>query len=380
MKKRFLVFSLLALFLIVTVSAQESTSTTMASEIKEQVKCIFANANTEQKCYTDDGIFSCSGTGACIADVFGEKGKKLLWKSACEGTPTTIIDGDNKYAEFKCPEEFNKKIIVEQVKEQVTCIFANSDNEEKCYSDDGLFSCSGIKQCTADVYGDKERKLAWKSSCGGYAYSVIDGNNGYAEFKCVQESEVSVEEIKGKGFRFAYWQCYSGKEQKQGTESSCESSETWQKYAKEFCQDQCSDESKKCGVNSFSVAEECYTNSQPQYIDSTYKEMVIPPTIASEDKKEEIKEEKTLEKKEEIKKEEPLICKDSCPLEGKCYPFGYRNKGTYCSAIGSFVGQLEEESACENNFECSSNLCIDSSCVSSSLIQKVLSWLKNIFG
>ena len=370
MKKRFLVFSLLVLYLVIAVSAQEPTSTVMAGEIKEQVKCIFQNSNTEQKCYTEDGIFSCSGNGACVADVSGEKGKKLLWKSSCGVEASTVIDGENKYAEFKCPEGFNKKIIIEQVKEQVTCIFANSDKEQKCYTDDGLYSCSGVKECIADIYGDKDKKLAWKSSCGNYAYSVIDGNNGYAEFNCILEAEVTVEEIRNKGFKFAYWQCYNGKDQKQGTESSCESSETWQKYAKKFCQNQCSDESKKCGVNSYSVTEECYTDN-PQYIDTKIKEVVAAPTVATEEKKEE----KALEKKEEV-----LICKDSCPFESRCYPFGHRIKGSFCSNDGSFVEQLKEETTCENNFECSSNLCIDSKCVSSSLIQKVLSWLKNIFG
>jgi hypothetical protein len=69
------------------------------------------------------------------------------------------------------------------VKEEVRCIFKNSNSEQKCYSDKG-FGCSGMETCVADVYGTSGEKIAWKSTCGGYAYTVIDGANEYANFDC----------------------------------------------------------------------------------------------------------------------------------------------------------------------------------------------------
>ncbi len=72
------------------------------SAVKEQVKCIFKNSASIQKCYTDDLKFSCDGIDSCVVDVSGEKGTKLTWKSTCEGYATTIIDGINEYAEFNC--------------------------------------------------------------------------------------------------------------------------------------------------------------------------------------------------------------------------------------------------------------------------------------
>ncbi len=75
-----------------------------------------------------------------------------------------------------------------------------------------------------------------------------------------------------------------------------------------------------------------------------------------------------------------INCDLGCTLDGKCYPFGYRKNGMYCSDGYEFVNQVGAELSCENNFECSSNLCVDSQCVSSSLIQKFLSWFKNLFG
>lgn len=71
----------------------------------------------------------------------------------------------------------------------------------------------------------------------------------------------------------------------------------------------------------------------------------------------------------------------SCLFDNKCYPFNYRKDGTYCSINEQkFIPQLEADSVCENNFECSSNLCIDSQCVSSGLWQKFIRWLSKIFG
>jgi len=75
-----------------------------------------------------------------------------------------------------------------------------------------------------------------------------------------------------------------------------------------------------------------------------------------------------------------LICKDSCPLDGKCYPFGYRKSGKFCSDEGKFIEQLSGESTCENNFECSSNVCVSGKCVSEGFINKIMNWFKKLFG
>ncbi len=370
------IFLVLSIFLLssVIVSAQENettTNSTIPAFIKEQVKCVFDNSNEMQKCYTDDGKFGCSGTGTCVADVSGEKGKKLTWKSSCGGYGYTIIDGDNEYAEFKCTSETNEtetnETIPAYVKEQVKCVFKNSEKEQKCYTaeDNSRFSCGGIETCVMDVNGKKGEKLTWKSTCGGYAYTITDGENEYAEFDCLPEGNTTTEIIGGRGFRYSYWQCYSGEEEKQGSESSCKSSETWQSYAKEFCQDECYKDGSKCGVNSFSVAEECY-------LDFEKSEVSFIPSVEKEEK---IQEEKLTEEKEEI-----LVCKDSCPLDGKCYPFGYRKADNFCSDTGSFVEQLKGENSCDNNFECSSNVCVSGTCVSEGFLQKVMSWFKNLFG
>jgi len=87
--------------------------------------------------------------------------------------------------------------------------------------------------------------------------------------------------------------------------------------------------------------------------------------------------------KEETNQNCPVDCFDvcrGCVLEGKCYPFGYRKKGEYCSDNYEFVGQLERDSICDNNFECRSNVCVNDKCVSGNLIQRIIEWFKRLFG
>jgi len=69
--------------------------------ISEQVKCVFNESKTEQKCYSSNN-YACSGTGTCVIDMKGAKGEQVTWKSSCGGYAYTTMDGQNEYAEFKC--------------------------------------------------------------------------------------------------------------------------------------------------------------------------------------------------------------------------------------------------------------------------------------
>jgi len=82
---------------------------------------------------------------------------------------------------------------------------------------------------------------------------------------------------------------------------------------------------------------------------------------------------------DEKHEERLLVCENGCALEESCLPFGFRNKGEYCSIDAEFTPQKEGESACENNFECKSNVCVSGECISQSLIKKVFDWLKGFF-
>jgi hypothetical protein len=72
---------------------------------------------------------------------------------------------------------------------------------------------------------------------------------------------------------------------------------------------------------------------------------------------------------------------NGCELEDKCYPYGYRKAGDYCSDENDiFIDQSADDEECENNFECKTNLCINGNCVSSNLWNKFLEWFKKLFG
>jgi len=73
-------------------------------------------------------------------------------------------------------------------------------------------------------------------------------------------------------------------------------------------------------------------------------------------------------------------CKYGCAYGGNCFPIGVRSSGMYCGVDLNMNSQLKADEKCENNFECSTNLCIDNKCISSGLIQRVLNWFRKLFG
>ncbi|MFH1327102.1 MAG: hypothetical protein ABIH59_03175 [archaeon] len=84
---------------------------------------------------------------------------------------------------------------------------------------------------------------------------------------------------------------------------------------------------------------------------------------------------------EDDEDEEIFYSCSGCDLENKCYTYGFRKAGNYCSdANDNFVSQLEDNGICENNFECKTNLCINGNCVSSNVWNKFLGWFRNVFG
>ncbi len=77
--------------------------------------------------------------------------------------------------------------------------------------------------------------------------------------------------------------------------------------------------------------------------------------------------------------ETPLIC-DGCILGNKCVFIGYRTEDKYCDITSEFKDQKKADASCNNNFECSTNLCIDNECVSQGLWRRILGFFKRLFG
>jgi hypothetical protein len=72
---------------------------------------------------------------------------------------------------------------VEIIAEKVKCVFSGSQADHECISDTGQH-CRGRDSCVVDVRGNKGQKIAWKSTCGGFTATIIDGHDDYAEFDC----------------------------------------------------------------------------------------------------------------------------------------------------------------------------------------------------
>jgi hypothetical protein len=66
--------------------------------------------------------------------------------------------------------------------------------------------------------------------------------------------------------------------------------------------------------------------------------------------------------------------------QNECETIGLRQEGKYCSPNKTLEDQKDTDSSCENDFECTSNLCINSQCVSGNLWAKFMRWLSNLFG
>jgi len=76
-------------------------------------------------------------------------------------------------------------------------------------------------------------------------------------------------------------------------------------------------------------------------------------------------------------------CPNGC-VNGACVVYsscilGYREDGYYCNAESKMVVQKASDSVCDNNFECESNLCLDSKCVDAGLLRRFIEWIKGLF-
>ncbi|MBI4454200.1 hypothetical protein HY636_06150 [Candidatus Woesearchaeota archaeon] len=73
------------------------------------------------------------------------------------------------------------------------------------------------------------------------------------------------------------------------------------------------------------------------------------------------------------------IC-EGCLNENRvCLPIGTRTKSQYCDIDYTFKNQKLEDIGCNNNYECSTNICVDNKCISTGLIQKIMEWFKRLF-
>ena len=68
-----------------------------------------------------------------------------------------------------------------------------------------------------------------------------------------------------------------------------------------------------------------------------------------------------------------------CLLNDKCYEFNERKQGKYCLSDKAWTVQKAFNETCSNNFECRSNLCVESQCTKPNIISFIVDWFRKLF-
>lgn len=77
--------------------------------------------------------------------------------------------------------------------------------------------------------------------------------------------------------------------------------------------------------------------------------------------------------------EDGVTCPEDCNIEKQCPQLGYREKGKYCNVNNVWEEQRNGNEYCDNDFECSSNSCLDSQCTEPGFWTKLSGWLSKLF-
>lgn len=203
------------LLIFPAVLAQENATTSNATSsipvcpseisVKSQICSDGSTVSCQPKCDIATGnIIDCyPSCPAAVAPSTSAQQSTTVAQPVCAQVITYAVSSEGKCEQFSnsCIPSGWKAVsacpATQYLKEQVNCIFKNSKLTQECYSSDGKFRCSGVETCTADASGETGYGITWKSSCGGYAYTKIDGLNENAEFDCIQTPTVSAQLPQG---------------------------------------------------------------------------------------------------------------------------------------------------------------------------------------
>ena len=409
---------------------------------REEVKCIFKNTKTEQKCYVAGKEWMyCSGTETCIVtNLEGYDGEKITWKSSCGGYAYTILDGNNEYAAFDCSGIVDNFCQSKQCEDgSLTKCYVDGSGycvctacqeiiirpvcgNNVCEAGEGTFckidmvSCEAGKECKART----ECRIMCQEDCkapteGIYAklnekfklqisqpVKITDYKNIKIVFrdlltpKC-EEATTNQREVKAKLTGYAI------ENESQSVEIIKCPDVGPMAQLEVINPETMPEEGKKILTLKLHEAKNVYNVSisflEYDWASKTGWFIVNGQTISCPENCKCDNKGYALECKSEEKCEEgKILCPDGacrerciagnltaecsygCFYGDKCLPIGVRVSGLYCSIKGDLPSQLEADSGCENNFECKSNVCVAGKCISSSLIEKIISWFRRLFG
>ena len=197
-----------------------------------------------KKCVDGDGgqdyytqAKTCVGTN-CKADICSTKVKGTLTEYYCQTSK------DRGSTNYQCPAGCSGGACVHPD----SC--KDSDNGKDYFTQGIVSGYYGNQYYQYQEYCYDSNNLV-EYSCDGSnpTKDLVSCPNGCQDGACLVNPQ--------RGYRFATWICYDGYNETQGSETSCKTSETWQRYSEESCDGHCYTDGSKCGVNSFSVSDEC---------------------------------------------------------------------------------------------------------------------------
>lgn len=142
--------------------------------------------------YKGNAVIVVGATSAPEHVAFASQISRILKEKSVSSK--SILSSEIKYSDLQLL--FDGKIPVVFEKEYVKCVFEGAGSEQKCYLAEynDKYYCSGKETCTMEVYGEKDKKMVWKSTCGGYAYTIMDGESEYAKFECSGNAEIIIKQ------------------------------------------------------------------------------------------------------------------------------------------------------------------------------------------
>jgi len=410
--------------------------------ISEQVKCVFKDSKTLQKCYLSEynDKFYCSGNETCVMDVKGAKGEKMTWKSTCGGYVYTVLDGNNEYAEFDCSEKTDScqssqcsdgslskcyvdsngycvcstcsEIIMRPVCGNGICESGEwqvcETTAETCQAGEkcevSLAKCSyGCEQDCKGIEGIEAKLNEQFKLQVGQAVKIIDYKGIKLSFRDLltpscEPSVTNVEEVKQKLAGYAIEatpttttpveiiKCPGvgpmaqlevvNPEEMGSNILTLKAGEAKNIYdiSISFLEYDFASRTGVFVINSKPIIcpENCKCDSEGYTLECKTEEKCEVGKMLCPDNK--------CKEKCEITNLTSEECKSGCIYGDKCLPIGVRVKGAYCSIDTILTSQFGANENCENNFECKSNLCIDSKCVSEGAWKKFINWFSRLFG
>ncbi|MEI7961142.1 MAG: hypothetical protein WCI04_02295 [archaeon] len=251
-----------------------------------------------------------------------------------------------------------------EVSEDVTCKFSNNSVISHCFAYDGqMCEANKANSCTINVKSSSA-SLQWGSNCLGGGIIQMDGAAKTLEFNCTGAQATTMDK-SGYG---SYGQSTTTNTVVQNqTNPVTMRTPALQTDVVNTPIEQMNTNLSDANVNETNLNDPnlrdvntAETNSNNQQTNQTNLETTRVSTTVAEPN--------------------AIACKDSCAYNGKCYPLGYRRDGKFCSDTTFFTDQIVQNNNCQNNFECTSNLCVSGKCISSSLIDQIIAWFKVVFG